>query len=345
MVEELGVAVIGTGRWGSNLIRNLMYAEGWDLRWVCDVEEDIARRALGSRTAVAVTTSLNEVLADPDVAAVVIATPADTHAQLTTKALAADRHVLVEKPLASSLAEGEAMVALARERDRILMCDHTYCYTPAVRHIRSLVRARAIGEVQYVDSVRINLGLVQPDVDVFWDLASHDLSILDFILPDETIPTAVAAHGADPIGAGRACIGYIILPLAGGGIAHAHVNWLSPTKIRQTIIGGSDGMIVWDDLNPSERIRIYDKSVSLTSGDPRDALISYRLGDMVAPALSEKEALLEVVEEFRSAIVERRPPLTDGEAGVRLLRMLEAATTSLASGAGFVALEPRLPAP
>jgi predicted dehydrogenase len=283
-----------------------------------------------------------EVLGDAGVAAVVVATPADTHAHLTTQALAADRHVLIEKPLACSLTEGEALVALAKERGLVLMCDHTYCYTPSVRHIRSLVRSGAVGEVQYVDSVRINLGLVQPDVDVFWDLAPHDLSILDFILPDKTIPTGVAAHGADPIGAGRACVGYVILPLAGGGIAHAHVNWLSPTKIRRTIIGGSEGMIVWDDLNLPERVRIYDKSVSLAravAADRRDALVSYRLGDMVAPALREEEALQVVVEEFRGAIVDGRAPLTGGEAGLRLLRVLEAVTTSLADGGRFVPLE------
>jgi len=341
MADVLGVAVIGGGYWGSNLIRNFLYAGGWDLRWVCDLDEDRARQALGNRTAVGVTASLDEVLGDGDVVAVAVATPADTHAQLTMQVLATDRHVLVEKPLASSLTEGDTMVALARQRDLVLMCDHTYCYTASARHIRWLVRTQAIGRVHYVDSIRINLGLVQPDVDVFWDLAAHDLSILDFILPDDTVPTAVAAHGADPIGAGRACIGYVILPLAGGGIAHAHVNWLSPTKIRRTIIGGSDGMIVWDDLNTSERVRIYDKSVSLASplaAGPREAQISYRLGDMVAPVLPEQEALGVVVEEFRSAIVERRPPLTPGEAGVRLLRVLEAVTTSLAHSGQFVSL-------
>lgn len=342
MADELGVAVIGSGRWGSNLIRNLIHADGWDLRWVCDLDQEIARRALGKRSAVAVTSSVEEVLGDPDVDAVVVATPAETHSRLSEQALRANRHVLVEKPLACSVTEGEAVVALARERGLILMCDHTYCYTSAVRRIRSLLRTGVIGEVQYIDSVRINLGVVQRDVDVFWDLASHDLSILDFILPDETFPTAVAAHGADPIGAGRACIGYVILPLVGGGIAHAHVNWLSPTKIRQTIIGGSDGMIVWDDLNPSERLRVYDKSVSLTSAiaaNPSEALISYRLGDIVAPALSEKEALRRVVEELHAAIIERRAPLTDGEAGVRLLALLEATATSLASGGELVPLE------
>jgi predicted dehydrogenase len=344
VTARLGVAVIGAGHWGANLIRNLAHAEGWDLRWVCDLDEGQGHRALGTRSAVGVTSSLDQVLGDAEVAAVVVSTPADTHAGLATEALRAGKHVMVEKPMASSVDQGETMVALARERDLVLMCDHTYCYTPSARHIRSLIRAGAIGRVHYVDSVRINLGLVQPDVDVFWDLAPHDLSILDFILPDDIAPTAVAAHGADPIGAGRACIGYITLPLSGGGVAHSHVNWLSPTKVRRTIIGGSAGMIVWDDLNPTERVRVYDKSVSLasppTADERRDARVSYRLGDMVAPALPEEEALAVVVGEFRSAIVERRPPLTGGEAGLRLLRVLEAVTTSLDCGGGLVPLDP-----
>ncbi len=338
MTDELGVAVVGSGHWGANLIRNLMHTDGWDLRWVCDRDEDLARHALGRRTAVRVTSEIDELFTDPDVAAVVIATPADTHAPLTTRALTAGRHVLVEKPLAASLSDGREMVALASERGLVLMCDHTYCYTPAVRCIRSLVRKGAIGEVQYVDSVRINLGLVQPDVDVLWDLASHDLAILDFILPKGMAATAVAAHGADPIGAGCACVGYLTLPLANGGIAHLHVNWLSPTKVRQTIIGGSQSMILWDDLNPSERVRVYDKSVSLQNTSAEDARISYRLGAMIAPALTEKEALRAVVEEFHAAIVEQRAPLTGGEAGIALLRVLEAATLSLQNGGGFVPL-------
>lgn len=354
MSTDLGVAVAGGGYWGANLVRNLSQADGWDLRWVCDIDEDRARRAVGRRSSVRMTTSFEDVLGDGEVCAVVIATPAESHARLALTALASGRHVLVEKPLATTLADGEAMVTSARERELTLMCDHTYCYTPAVGRIRALVRDGHIGRVHYVDSVRINLGLVQPDVDVFWDLAPHDLSILDFVLPDDTVPTGVAAHGADPIGAGRACVGYLTLPLSNGGIAHAHVNWLSPTKTRRTTIGGSERMIVWDDLYPSERLRVYDKSVRSDAiaatradhepddehdgGRLRQARIAYRMGDMVAPALPEREALASAVEEFRRSIVERRPPLTDGEAGLRILRVLEAATASLCDGGRLVSL-------
>ena len=342
MFEDLGVAVVGVGYWGPNLIRNFSRADGWDLQWVCDLDEQRAMRAIGKRSTVPVTTSLDAVLDDPLVSAVAIATPAHTHAEIAIRALDAGKHVLIEKPLAVSLAEGEKMVSVAEDRGLVLMCDHTYCYTPAVRQIREAVRSGAIGELQYVDSVRINLGLVQSDVDVLWDLAPHDLSILDFILPEGTRPSGVAAHGADPIGAGQTCIGYLTLPLTNGGIAHAHVNWLSPTKIRTTIIGGSDQMIVWDDLHPTQRLSIYDKGVSLRdvegADQRRDNLVSYRIGNMVAPALPEQEALQGVVAEFRSSIIEGRRPLTDGQAGLRVLRILEAASKSLRSGGSTIPL-------
>ncbi len=216
------------------------------------------------------------------------------------------------------------------------MCDHTYCYTPVVGRIRELVRGGEIGTLQFVDSVRINLGIVQPDIDVFWDLAPHDLSILDFVLPDGCRPTAVSAHGADPMGIGTPCLGYLAMPLSNGGIAHAHVNWLSPTKIRTMVIGGSRRTIVWDDLNPSQRLSVYDRGVEMPNPDDgearRRAMIAYRLGDMVAPALPEAEALQSVMLEFTGAIRENRSPMTDGGAGLRVLRVLEAATESAHRG-------------
>lgn len=341
-MNQLGVGVIGCGYWGANLIRNFAGAPGWDLRWACDTDQDRARATVGQYR-VPITPAIGAVLDDPAVTAVAIATPAATHASLTLAAIEAGKHVLVEKPLAPSLAEAKEIAAAARAGKCVVMCDHTYCYTAAVRQIRSLVEKGELGEIQYFDSVRINLGVVQPDVDVFWDLAFHDLSILDFILPDDVVPASVAAHGADPVGAGRACAGYLTLPLRGGGIAHAHVNWLSPTKIRRIIIGGSERMIVWDDLEPSERLRIYNKRVSpasaLTPDERRGALIAYRLGDMVAPVLAETEALQEVVEELRSAILDQRSPSTDVEAGLRVTRVLEAASASWMDDGRLVALE------
>src|SRR5205823_5418470 len=227
------------------------------------------------------------------------------------------KHALVEKPLASSFGDGLKLVNAADERGLVLMLDHTFCYTPVVRRLRELVRGGELGELQFVDSVRINLGLVQPDVDVLWDLAPHDLSILDFVLPEDVTPVGVAAHTGDPIGNGHACVGYLSVWLSTGALAHVHVNWLSPTKIRTTIFGGSRRTIVWDDMNPSARLMVHDRGVDWIPGDvlaPDDrtqALISYRVGDIQVPALPEREALKAVLAEFASAIAERRPPLTD----------------------------------
>lgn len=338
----MGCAVVGAGYWGPNLVRNFSASEDWDLRLVCDLDAERAQRVVGRHSTVRVTSSLDEVLADPEVVAVAVATPASTHAEVAVACLEAGRHVLIEKPLAPTVAEGEKLVAAAAEHDLVLMCDHTYCYTPAVRRIRELVAAGTLGEIQYVDSVRINLGLVQPDIDVLWDLAPHDLSIFDFVLPADRQPTGVAAHGADPIGVGRACVAYLSLPLTGGAIAHVHVNWLSPTKIRHTIIGGSRQMLVWDDLHPTQRLSMYDKGVELSATMStearRDTLVRYRAGDMIAPALPEAEALGAVVAELAASIRERRAPLTDGHAGLRVLRILEAAATSFESGGQTVPL-------
>ncbi len=335
--EVLGVAVVGAGYWGPNLIRNFRASQRWDLRAVCDLDTARAEAVLGARSGVDVTADLAEVLARDDVHAVAIATPARTHPAIALAALEAGKHVLVEKPLADNVEHGRQMVATAREQGLVLMADHTYCYTPAVLKIRELVEAGELGDILFVDSVRINLGLVQPDVDVFWDLAPHDLSILDFVLPGGLRPTGVAAHGADPLGAGKSCVGYLTLPLPGGAMAHVHVNWLSPTKIRQMVIAGTKRTLVWDDLNPQQRVSVYDRGVDLTqqaidTSDRAASTISYRLGDTWAPALPEREALGLMVEEFAASIHEGRPSRTDGEAGLRVLAVLEAASSSLASG-------------
>ncbi|HEY1573232.1 MAG TPA: Gfo/Idh/MocA family oxidoreductase [Pseudonocardiaceae bacterium] len=333
--ERLGLAVIGAGYWGPNLVRTAQLTDAFHLEYLCDLDVDRARSVLGRYSTVRTTASLAEVLADPRVAAVAVATPAATHLPVARAALEAGKHVLVEKPLAATLDDGRDLVELADSGGLALMLDHTYCYTPAVAHLRELVRGGGIGAVQYVDSVRINLGIVQSDVDVLWDLAPHDLSIFFSVLPEDVVPVSVAAHGSDPIGAGRVCVAHLTLVLSNGAIAHVHVNWLSPTKIRTMVIGGSTHTVVWDDLNPSQRLSIYDRGVdtTATAEDSRTrALVSYRLGDMVAPALPEREALREVMAEFASAITQGRRPLTDGWSGIRVLAVLEAASASLKHG-------------
>lgn len=334
MPPPAGLAVVGAGYWGPNLVRTALATPALRLEWLCDLDVERATAVLGPYTTVRVTDSYDLVLADPSVAAVAIATPADTHFDLARAALEAGKHVLVEKPLTTSIAEAEKLAALARRSKLVLMCDHTYCYTPAVQRIRQLVREGHIGDVQFIDSVRINLGLVQQDVDVLWDLAPHDLSIMDFVLPEGVVPVAVAAHTGDPIGAGRACLAYLSIWLSNGALAHIHVNWLSPTKIRTTVLGGSRRTIVWDDLNPTARVSIHDRGVdrlpagSLPRAERQQMLISYRTGDTLIPALPEKEALISVMAEFGQAIAQGRSPLTDAGAGLRVLAILEAASRS-----------------
>ncbi|MBT2209019.1 Gfo/Idh/MocA family protein [Actinomadura sp. NEAU-AAG7] len=341
-MEPIGLAVVGAGYWGPNLVRTAQATPALRLRWLCDLDEERARTVLGPYTTVRATPSYRQVLDDPDVAAVAIATPAATHFELVRAALEAGKHVLVEKPLTPSAAQSAELVDLAARYGLVLMCDHTYCYTPAVRKIRELIHGGEIGDVQFVDSVRINLGLVQPDVDVLWDLAPHDLSILDHVLPADVTVEAVAARGSDPINAGRLCVAHLSVLLSTGVMAHVHVNWLSPTKIRTTVIGGSRRTIVWDDLNPVQRLAVYDRGVdrapagTLGQDERHEALVSYRVGDVLVPALPEREALREVMAELADAITQERPALTGGDAGLRVVALLEAADRSVAEGGALV---------
>jgi predicted dehydrogenase len=341
---SLGIAVVGAGYWGPNLVRNFRNSAEWDLVAVCDLDEARARKVIGRRSTVDVETSLEPLLARDDVDAIAVATPARTHSAIALAALAAGKHVLVEKPIADSRADAARMIEAAHEQDLVLMADHTYCYTPVVTRMAELIADGVLGDIMFVDSVRINLGLVQPDVDVFWDLAPHDLSILDFVLPYGLRPEGVAAHGADPLSTGKSCVGYLTMPLPGGAIVHVHVNWLSPTKIRQMVIGGTRRTLVWDDLNPQQRLCIYDRGIDFASGS-RDvdervaATVSYRLGEMSAPALPEREALSTMAQEFADAIIARRAPRTDGHAGLRVLDVLDAASRSLAAQGELVRMD------
>jgi predicted dehydrogenase len=341
--KPVGVAVVGAGYWGPNLIRNFLSSPDAELRWVCDLDAERAARVIGRRSEVRIATELDQVLADPEVEAVAIATPSWTHLPLGLAALRAGKHVLMEKPLATSVEEGEQLVATAAEHGRVLMCDFTFCYTPVVRRLREMISSGELGDVLYIDTVRVNLGLVQDDIDVFWDLGPHDLSILDYILTDRYRPVEIAATGADPLGTGQTCVGYLSLTLATGAIAHVTLNWLSPTKIRQMVISGSKRMALWDDLKVGARLSLYDRGVEITPVVDRDEkrkrMVSYRTGDIVTPALPETEALSAVVSEFANCIREGRTPLTDGKAGLRNLHILEAAGKSLLSGGAPIPLE------
>ena len=266
------IAVIGAGYWGPNLVRNFRGNPDWDLVAVCDLDEARARKVIGARSTVEVETSVEQLLARDDIDAVAIATPARTHAPIALAAFEAGKHVLVEKPLADNAETAALMVAAAEEAEQVLMIDHTFCYTRRGR--ATSATSIAVGRARRHPLRRLGAHQprsVQPDVDVFWDLAPHDLSILDFILPGGLDPESVSASGADPLGAGKACVGYLTMPLASGGIAHVNVNWLSPTKIRQMVIGGSQRTLVWDDLNPQQRISIHDRGVDLATPRRDDA--------------------------------------------------------------------------
>lgn len=344
MTEALRIAVIGAGYWGPNLARNFRASPNWNQVAIGDLDAVRGQRVADSLCGVRVETSLDALLAAADVDAIAIATPARTHHAITLAALAAGKHVMVEKPLADTGERGHEMVRAAAALRLVLMADHTYCSTPAVAKIREPIDEGALGDILFIDSVRINLGLIQPDVDVFWDLAPRDLSISDFVLASGLRPVSVTAQGADPLGAGKACVGYLTLPLQNGAIAHIHVNWLSPTKIRTMIIGGTKRTLVWDDLNPQQRVSVNDRGVDLQTQSPggverRAAAISYRLGDTWSPALAEREALDAMAAEFAANIRERRAPRTDADSG---LQVLEAASRSLADGA--MVRYPALPA-
>ena len=334
--RKLNIAVIGAGYWGPQLARNLRASREWNLAAICDVDIDRARRVADAVGGAPVTSEVRSVLADPLVDAVAIATPAATHHEIAMAALDAGKHVMVEKPLADTQKRAAEMVRRASERSLVLMTDHTQCYTPAVMKMRELIAGGALGDILFIDSVRINFGLTQPDVDVFWDLAPHELSIMDFILPGGLQATSVAAHGSDPTNTGKSCIGHLSMPLDGGAMAHVHVSWLSPTRTRRMVIGGTRHTPVWDDLDPEQRLSVYDpgvdvSSISRATARDRRAADTFRIGGIRAQAVEEREALGAVVSEFASAIREKRAPRTSGAAGLRVLSILDAAAGSLAA--------------
>ncbi len=333
--RPIGIAVVGAGYWGPNLVRNFASSPRYRLTWLCDIDKSRVIQVLGPYSTVGATDDLDVVLADERVDAIAVATPAGTHLDVALAAIRAGKHVLIEKPLAATYSDGLRLVEEADRAGLVLMCDHTFCYTPAVLKIRELVHSGEIGDLLFFDSVRINLGLVQPDIDVLWDLAPHDISILESILPPGVEPLSVATHAADPIGTGQSCVAFMTLQLTGGAIAHCHLNWLSPMKVRTTMIGGSKRALVWDDLNLLRRVTVYDRGVDLVPAqdaraeDRKTAFVSYRTGDLVSPALTEREALASMVEEFADCVRTGRASFTDGRSGLRVLDILEAASRSV----------------
>ena len=321
--------VIGYGYWGVNLVRNIAEYQHANLGWVSDLRKD--QLALVSRRfpSAKLTLDYREILADPSVDVVVIATPVRSHFQLGMDALAAGKHVLLEKPIADSSDRAKRLIDEAARRNKMLFVDHTFLFTGAVRKIGELVNSNWLGKLYYYDLERVNLGLFQHDVNVVWDLAVHDLSILDLICKEP--PIAVSATGVAHVKGHPEDVAYITVHFNSAFIAHINVNWLAPVKLRRTLIGGEDRMLVYDDLLPDEKIKIYEKGIHVAS-DPDQILqmlVGYRTGDMTVPKLDSAEALSTEIRHLVNCVEGRERPIADGHAGLRVVRLLEAASKSM----------------
>jgi predicted dehydrogenase len=322
------IAVIGYGYWGPNLVRNFASLEGARVSACCDLRPQRLAEAKLRYPDLETTSSFEDVVGNPAIDAVVVATPVRTHYEFARKALEHGKHVLVEKPMAASVAEAESLLDLAAKRNLRLMVSHTFIYTGAVRKMKEIVESGALGDLYYLDSVRINLGLFQRDVNVLWDLAPHDIAIMDHLIAEP--PVSVCANGVCHVGNGIENVAYLSVYFNSGLIAHFHNNWLAPVKIRTMLLGGSKKMILYDDMEASEKIKVYDRGIEIAGPEGmREAMISYRLGDMWAPRLDGTEALSRMAGEFIGAIKDSRAPLTDGQSGLNVVKILEAAEMSI----------------
>lgn len=332
-MQRKSVAIVGLGYWGPNLLRNFAAIDGWEMRWACDLKEEHLAKVRAHYPAVKTTSSFDDLLADPTLDLVAIATPTKTHFPLAKRALEAGKHAFVEKPMASSSAEVEELIRLAQKQNKLLFVDHTFAFAGAVRKLRELVQSGELGELYYFDSTRINLGLIQPDVNVLWDLAIHDLSILSQ-LRDLSAIKSVYAHGSMHHG-NHPEIGHLHLTWKDGFEGHIHVSWLSPVKIRQTIIGGTKKMVLFDDIHPSEKLKIYDTGIQkgqLGEMAPSDPLFPvYRTGDVLIPKIDPTETLRTELLHVHACLEGKETPVAGGREGLTILRILEAADRSLAA--------------
>jgi predicted dehydrogenase len=339
--NKLQIGVIGAGYWGPNLIRNFSICPLTEVAAICDAAparlEAIGRNYRDAK----LVRSVDELLALP-IDAVAIATPVSTHFPIASRCLEAGKHVLVEKPLAATAAEAHALVNIAERVGRILMVDHTYLFNNAIRLIKQIVDRGELGEILYVDSVRINLGLFQRDVNVIWDLAPHDLSIIDYILGGRA--RSIAAWGSAHADPDIEDMAYVNVDYGGGTLANVHVNWLSPVKVRQMIFAGTRKSLILNELNTGEPIKLYDRGIEIGETPEslearRRLLVNYRSGDILSPCVEPGEALQQVVTHFASCIRENKTPLSDGKLGLRVVRLLESATRSIRAQGGRIVLD------
>ena len=324
------IGVLGLGYWGPNLVRNFLSTNGVENVVCCDLQEKRIDQIRKRFPGVEVCQSVEDILRRSDVEAVAVATPVSTHFALGMRVLQAGKHLLVEKPFTLRTSDAEALIEASERRSLILMVDHTFIYTSAVRKIRDYLNKGDIGDILYFDSVRVNLGLFQRDTNVIWDLAPHDLSIMDHLIRAQ--PIAVSAMGMSHFNT-REDIAYITIMFPDNIIAHFHVNWISPVKVRKVLIGGTKLMVVYDDMEPSEKIKLYDKGVQVKGTDSvYKAMVEYRTGDMFAPHVAQTEALSLMTADFVKAIKEGCAPESNAQSGLNVVRLLEAADQSLKMG-------------
>lgn len=338
-MSKIKAAVVGLGYWGPNLARNFQASDAYELVGLCDLDPKRVAKVGDNYPWAKQFTDVGTMLRETKPEIVSICTPVASHHKLVVAALEAGAHVLCEKPLAATVAEAEEIVGLAQKRERKLFVDHTFTYTGAVRCIRDMYKKGSLGELFYVDSVRINLGLFQPDVDVIWDLAPHDLSVLSYVVDKKV--ESVQATGSSHNPRGFADVAYLDLRFEGGVTAHLHLSWLSPVKVRRMIFSGTASSLIYDDLEMSEKIKVYDHGVTFDVSDieaRKQVLVNYRRGEMRAPALDNKEALGTELREIASVIKGGKEQVALGEDGLEVVRVLEAAQQSLKKDGARVAL-------
>jgi predicted dehydrogenase len=330
------IGVLGYGYWGPNIARNFNSIDGAEVVSICDRTQKSLSRARKTYPNVLLTTNYNEVLTAHDIDAVAVITPVSTHFELAKKALQNGKHVFVEKPFTATAAQAEELIELAEKRNLKIMVDHTFLFTGAVRKIKEIIQNRELGDLYYYDSVRINLGLFQNDVNVIWDLAPHDFAIMDYLIQEK--PNALSACGKSHVN-NMEDTAYITVHFSNNMIAHFNVNWLSPVKVRTTLVGGEKKMLVWNDVDADEKIKVYDKGIDVkTKEGVYDLLVSYRSGDMWAPKVDHIEALKLESEYFVDCITNDKTPLNDGYAGLRIVKLLEACDESLKNNGCLVKL-------
>ena len=321
------MGVVGYGYWGPNIVRNLRSLEGCEVAAVCDQSPAAVKRIKQAHPDLTVTTQSSELLTSAEIDAIAVVTPVRTHFELAKAALQNGKHVFVEKPFTSTTQQAEELIELAERKNLKIMVDHTFLFTGAVRKIRELIDEGVLGDLYYYDSTRVNLGLFQHDVSVVWDLAPHDLSIMSFLIPQE--PEAVVATGQSHLN-GLVDVAFLTIYFPGNTIAHINVNWLSPVKVRTTLLEGEKKMLVWNDLEADEKLKIYDKGAQINSGQGLyELMVSYRSGDMWAPRVEQTEALRVELGHFMDCVVKGHTPVNDGIAGLRVVKLLEAADRSL----------------